>query len=234
MKDRLKETLGMIKAENSLKNSTREFIAKKIRGRGIKRRFYVCGAACACLLLIFLCGYWLYFTPAFEISIDINPSIELCVNRFERVISVSGFNEDGRELAEALDVNFRHYTEAVDLIFQDKKITALLSDNELIITVTDSNEERSEEVISRIEECTSHHENTHCCYISSNEAEEAHGLGLSGGRYMLLLELKALGCDITPEEINEMSVREIEELIESLECEENYGAGHGHHHHHGG
>ena len=42
---------------------------------------------------------WLYFTPIAEISIDINPSIELRVNRFDQVISVDGLNGDGQALA---------------------------------------------------------------------------------------------------------------------------------------
>ena len=48
-------------------------------------------------------GTWLYFTPTMEISVDINPSIELGVNRFDRVISVDGYNEDGQALAQLLD-----------------------------------------------------------------------------------------------------------------------------------
>lgn len=242
MNDKIKDTFDRIRADEALKNGTREFIAKKTRGYtrgvGVKRGIYVCGAACACLLLLFFGVYWLYFTPAFEISIDINPSLELSVNRFEQVISVSGFNEDGRELVQTLDLNFRHYTDAVDLIMQNEKISALLSDNEIMsITVAGSDEDRSAEVLSRIEECTAHSENTHCYYLSSEKAKEAHGSGLSCGRYRLYSELRSLGSDITTEKIGEMSVREIEELIESLSCESGETAsgdsGHGHHHHGG-
>ena len=33
-------------------------------------------------------GHWLYFEPTAEISIDINPSLELELNRFNHVLSV--------------------------------------------------------------------------------------------------------------------------------------------------
>jgi len=241
MKDRLKEVFGMIRAEEDLKESTRAFIIKRTkgytRGNRIKRRFYVYGAVLAGLVLLIIGGYRFYFTPAFKISIDINPSLELSVNKLERVISVSGFNEDGQELAGTLNVNFKHYSEAVDIIIQNEKIAALLSDNEIMsITVTGSDKGQSDEILSRLEECTSHQSGIHYCYFSSERAEGAHQAGLSCGRYRLFLILRELGSDITPEEIGSMSMKEIETLIDSL-AEDNagtsgYGSEHGHHHYH--
>mgnify|MGYP006964182038 CR=1 FL=1 len=50
----------------------------------------------ACLLLLFLGGRQFYFIPTVKISIDINPSMELGVNRFDRIVSVEGYNDDGK------------------------------------------------------------------------------------------------------------------------------------------
>ena len=111
MNDKFKEIFGQIRAEEELKNRTRLFLAGKTRGYARagaeKRRPVYAVYAAACLLCMLLGGRWLYFTPIAEISIDINPSIELRVNRFDQVISVDGLNGDGQALAQGLDDTFR-------------------------------------------------------------------------------------------------------------------------------
>ena len=41
---------------------------------------------------------------------------ELSVNRFDRVIAVTGFNEDGQEFSKTLDVTCKDYTQAIEQI----------------------------------------------------------------------------------------------------------------------
>lgn len=59
-------------------------------------------------------GHWLYFTPIAEISIDINPSIEMSINRFEQVIFVNDFNMDGQKLSGMFDVKYKNCTDAIE------------------------------------------------------------------------------------------------------------------------
>ena len=77
-------------------------------------------SAAVCLLSFMIGGHWLYFTPTARISIDVNPSIELEINRFDKVVSVDAYNDDGRELADSLEIRFMGYKEAVNQILDDK------------------------------------------------------------------------------------------------------------------
>ena len=116
MKYRLKETFDQIKAEEELKNRTKVFVSEKIQndtsskagtaGRSIRRLAPVF----VCMAILLIGSYWLYFTPAWQISIDINPSIEISMNRLNKVISVKSYNEDGAELADLLDVKYKNYS----------------------------------------------------------------------------------------------------------------------------
>ena len=45
---------------------------------------------------------------------------------------------------------------------------------------------------------------------------DAHEAGLSFGKYRAYLELKELDPDITPDDIRDLSMREIQDLIDSL------------------
>lgn len=239
-----KELFGPMGADEGLKDKTRAFLAERTRNYSAapagKRRYPVYAAACACMLLMLLGGRWLYFTPTAEISIDINPSIELSVNRFDRVIAVTGFNEDGLALSNALDVKYKNYEEAVEQVIQNDQIAALLSNDEVMsITVVSSDRQQSIKILSDVERCTAEHSNTYCHSARSEEVAEAHESGLSCGKYKAFLELRRLDPDITPEMVQGMTMREIWELIDSLSAaageDSPYSSwGDGHHGHGGG
>ncbi len=219
MKDKIKEAFNQIQAEEALKNNTKEFLAEQMQKhtKPIKRQFHMYAVACACLLLLLIGGCWLYFTPTSGISIDINPSIELSVNRFGKIISVDSMNADGYALSNTLDIKFKNYTDAINQILESEKIATLLADDEILtITVTGSDETQSVKILSEIEQCTAKHKNTYCYSASCEDTAAAHEAGLSFGKYRAFLELKKLDPDILPETIRDMTMREIRDLTEKL------------------
>lgn len=222
MNDRIKEAFNQIQAEEALKSRTKAFLAQKTNHYtkpAAKRqpRIFTACAACACLLFLLFGGRWLYFTPTSVISIDINPSLELGVNRFDRIISVNGINADGKALADTVDLKYQKYADAVERLLENRDIAALLSDNEVLtITVTGSSEVQSVKIFTELKTCTSGHGNVHCYMSSQEESAAAHESGLSCGKYRAFLQLKALNPDITPEEVQGMTMREIQDLIERL------------------
>lgn len=225
MSNELKEILNQVQATEELKARTRAFLAEKTQGytkrKTEKRRRSLCAAACACLLLLLAGGYWLYFIPTAAISIDINPSIELSINRFDQVISVSSFNEDGQELLKSLDIKFKNYEDAIQRILDSDEITTLLSHDEIMtITVTGPEGLQSAKILSELEACTAEQENAYCYFASSEEAAAAHEMGLSCGKYRAYLEVQALDPDITAEAVQGMTMREIRELVDCLSAGE--------------
>ena len=245
MNSALKELFGPIRAEEDLKNRTRAFLAEQTQNYAetpVKRRRYPAYAAvCACLLLVLLGGRWLYFTPTAAISIDINPSLELSVNRFDRVIAVTGFNEDGQALSNTLDVKYKNYAQAVEQILCHDSVAALLSGGEVMsITVVGPDEQQSAKLLSGVETCTAGQGNIDCYSARPEEADAAHEAGLSCGKYRAFLELRLLAPDITPEAVQGMTMREIRDMIDRLssgggsDCPQSGGWGNGHHGNGGG
>lgn len=221
MNNAFKELFGPIQADEGLKGRTKAFLAEQTRGytgAPAKRHGYpVYVAVCACLLFVLLGGRWLYFTPTAEISIDINPSIELRINRLDRVISVNGFQEEGQELSNALDIKHKNYEEAVEQILSHERIASLLSGGEVMtITVVGSDGRQSGKILSGVETCAAGQDNTYCYSALPEEVAAAHESGLSYGKYRALLELQLLDPDITPEAVQGMTMREIRDLIGCL------------------
>lgn len=231
MNNAFKAIFDPIRAEQDLKDRTRAFLTERTRNytnrAAATRRYPAYAAVCVCLLLALLGGRWLYFTPTAEISIDINPSIELSVNRFDRVISVAGFNEDGQELSSTLDVKYMNYIQAVEQILHHDSVTALLSVGEVMaITVVGPDGQQSAKLLSGVETCTAGQGNIDCYSAQPEEAAAAHEAGLSCGKYRAFLELQLLDPDITPEAVQGMTMREIRDMLDRLSPDGGWGGGH--------
>lgn len=141
----------------------------------------------------------------------------MSINRFGQVISVEGFNEDGKILSDALDIKYKNYADAIEQIFNNDTIAALLSNNEVMtITVIGPDGQQTAKIFSGVKACAAKQGNTHCYFMESDEFDAAHELGLSCGKYRAFLELQLLDPDITPETVRGMTMREIRELANSL------------------
>ena len=252
MREKIREAFDSVHAEPELKAAARQAVARRAarRHRPI-RRLGIALAAAACAVV--LAGGWLYATPTVQISIDINPSLELGINRFDRVISVEGWNDDGTALAQTVNVTHLSYTDAVETILASEPVETLLAENGVVeIGVIGTDTDRCARMLENVRACTREQQNAHCYQADPDQLAQAHGCGLSYGKYRAYLELAALDPAITPEAVQDMTMREIRELIQSLggqtdtgteseteeETEEDGGSGHhgegnGEHGHHG-
>lgn len=221
MHDRLKEAFEAVHAEEALKEKTSQFLFQKTRGYEAKRRplrrFVPVMACCLLVLFLSLGAGWVYFTPVSAITIDINPSLELSINRFDRVLSVKGYNEDGHSLAEAVNVTFLKYEDALRQILDSADIQEHLRHEEpMSIVVISPDQQQSDKMLDTVRHCTQGQHNVHCHAGNSEEAAAARAVGLSTGKYRAFLELQALDPSVTPEEIQGLTMREIRDRIAAL------------------
>ena len=72
------------------------------------------------LAIIMIMGFGMYYTalmrPETKVTVDINPSIELTLNRNDRVIGVRAFNEEGQKFLRNLSIMYQPLDEAVENI----------------------------------------------------------------------------------------------------------------------
>lgn len=249
MNERLKQTFDNIHAEEALKTATKEFLTSQIKNCQLKKQSHyrriLPALACFLFLLIGFGGHQFYFTKTSIISIDINPSLELDVNRFDKVIAIRHYNDDGQKLAKNLDIKFMDYQDAIDQIMQTGQMISYLNTDEMLfISINGQNRQKNEEMLINIEICM--HGKNHVCCLAGNfdEANKAHEAGLSVGKYRAFLELQKVRPDITVEDIKGLCMRQIQELIENptedaptgskAKCSETgHGHKHGHKHGHG-
>ena len=216
-KEKLKAAFDQVRAEEELKERTKEYLSEKVYARKKKRNSPLrnFAAAAACALLVFLAGgSYLYFTPTAYISVDVNPSLELGINRFDRIVSVIGYNEDGRALADNLSIKYMDYTDALKSLLEDQDMEVYLTDDaDVVLTVAGEDESQSSQILQNIESCMSQHKNVHCHTGDSEEIHSAHDAGLSFGKYQAWEILQELDADVTLEEVQDMTMTEIRDLI---------------------
>ena len=176
-------------------------------------------AACLAIVAIACIGGWrLYFTPAVGISIDVNPSVELGVNCFDRVISVDAYNDDGQQLVDSLDADVVNmgYEEAVDCILASPTIQSLLAEGEqLSVAVAGDDDARCESVAASVESCAAEHgaAGTRCHRVDADDVESAHHEGLSFGKYQAYLEAHECDPSLTTEDAHHMTMRELHDVV---------------------
>ena len=218
---RLKEAFDNVHADDEIKRRTREFLARKTGGyrRGTVFPYRRLAAVMACLLLMAIGwgGYFLYFIPVSSISVDVNPSIELGINRFDRVVKVDAYNDDGYHIMSSLDVRFMDYRDAMDVILNQESEEAYLAEDSCIaIAVSGAAEGKLREMLAHLHTCASSYGNVHCSTGSHGEVAAAHEAGMTLGRYQAFLKLQALDSSITAEDIEGLTISQIWDKIAEL------------------
>lgn len=240
MDNKIKQTFHKIYAETELKTQTKEFITYQIKNyhtqrRNIMRKRMVSVMACFLFFIMGFSGHYLYFTQMAVISMDINPSIELNINRFDKVISINSYNDDGVELANVLDIKFMNYKNAIDTILNTDMITENFINNEtLSIVVVGKNEQKSKEMYENIQNNMTEKQNVYCDMGNFEEVNEAHQAGLSVGKYRAYLEWQNVDKSVTIDDVKGLTMKEIRDCInqehqehqEHQEYQEQYTSSH--------
>lgn len=213
MNNVIKSAFDSVSAPQILKRHTADYVIGKKR-----KKLFIPKAALAtvCTVAIVLFSlYFFYSKPTAIISIDINPSLEIAVNGFDKVISLTGFNDDGQRLADEINVKNMDYAGAVDLILSSGPIQDCLSENLILtMTVVSDNESQSSKIISTLNSRTAGNGNIYCYSCSFEQVRQAHECGFSYGKYMAYLRLKEVYPDITEEEAAQMTMKEIHRLTD--------------------
>lgn len=99
-----------------------------------------------------------YARPASYISIDVNPSMEICLNKWNRVIDVIPYNDDAERICRQLNLKNKYYTDAIEELLCNKDFQAYyLNQNTSDLTFTIVSQ-YCDELQSGIESCKSYSE----------------------------------------------------------------------------
>ena len=219
MDSKLKAAFDSLQADEELKQKAWEAVEEKRKKR---RSHYGKLIPAFCLLLLCLgFGSWrLYAAPVAHITIDINPSVELQINRWDKVVNVEGLNPDGEALAQSLSVRFWDYPQAVEEILQTPLVEEAAARGEtLAVGVMGDDSQRREKMLEVISSCPGIGQNAYCYAAGTEQIKQAQEAGLSCGKYQAFLEWQALDPSATLEQARTMTMSQLRQKIAGLSGE---------------
>lgn len=80
---------------------------------------YVAAAACFILFVTTGSTAYAYYTPVSSVVVDINPSLELKVNKWNRIIKASALNEDGEKMLDSLSIKNKTIDDGLSMILEE-------------------------------------------------------------------------------------------------------------------
>ncbi|MBP1736248.1 MAG: hypothetical protein H6Q60_129 [Oscillospiraceae bacterium] len=194
---------------------------------------WVTGAAAALMLCCFGAGAYAFYSPCSYVTLDVNPSIQYTLNRFDRVLDVEAVNDDANDLVEQLKGNNVIHDSISDAI---EDTLALLEesgylDNSggsyVVCSVYTVSEQDSEATLQRLTDDvsadTESYSDLTAQVVSADQSlrEEAAQLGISAGKLWLLQQLgDAMDDDISYDQWSQKPIYEIVDAINQVEAEE--------------
>ena len=100
--------------------------------------------AAACVLLVLCAGgifSWLWFSTKAVVSIDVNPSVALSLNRFEYVIDTQAGNTDGAEVLDDVSLKNLKLSTALDALMGAMSRKGYLDDQAQISVFVDGSDD---------------------------------------------------------------------------------------------
>ncbi|TAH60957.1 MAG: anti-sigma factor domain-containing protein [Methanosarcina mazei] len=181
-------------------------------------------AACFMACIFLSTGVYAYCTPYSYVSVDINPSLSLSLNRFERVIEVNPLTEDAVDfIKDTKSLKNQNIDAALSEIIKtasDKGYIDEETEDEIVVIVSAKNpkqEKKLEETVAKTaEKELSKVNKSSGVTVEKTDVKNyktAVSQKVSPGRKVLEENLKKVMPEVKDEEVKDMSVKEVANLI---------------------
>lgn len=224
MDDKIRSFFDKVRAEDALQSRTREALRRKAerpKPRALQKRLM---AACVSMMLLSACGiaYGQYFMPMAYVDVDINPSIALTLNRFDRVIDAKAYSAEDDALLSSISLRYKTYDDAlaslIDATIQSRQLTrdALIS-----ISVQTQRADLEAALLQGLSAATErslsdHHQKAQMDVfpVTEDTRSHAHTHGVSPAKYMAISELLDVDASTTFESCAGHSLKELRRLVQ--------------------
>lgn len=181
-------------------------------------------AACLLACIFLSTGVYAYYTPYSYVSVDINQSIAMSLNRFQRVISVDAITEDAAELIkDAGSLKNQEIDKALSKIIKsasDKGYIDEKSENQVMVVVSAKDPKQEKKLAGTVNKAATKElskvnksSEVTVAKTSVESYKEAVSNKVSPGKEILEDKLRKVNPGIKDEEVKSMTVKEAMERI---------------------
>jgi hypothetical protein len=177
-------------------------------------------------LVLFVSGLQLVNTSASYVAVDINPSIILTTNPFDKVVEVEALNEDAETLLVNLELIGLQVDEAVELIIAEATEMGyidLLAEGEVAMVTAYNrdkvDEKLSEKIRERVQERLENREmavNVVGHEAVAEQKELANELGVTLGKVLFVQKMMEKYPELGGDELYTMSIKDIMMMVKEI------------------
>lgn len=155
----------------------------------------------------------------YTITLDINPSIKIELNKDKKVINVTALNDDAKEV---INENFKEKTfeEEIELLSVNLNNKHLLEDATIIVTIENMDETEVKDILNKSFETKSVTYDLLIPQITESAKEIANKYNISQGKAAYLENIINENPKLNIEDIASSSVKEIDDKINTIKEEE--------------
>ncbi|NLP34544.1 MAG: hypothetical protein GX359_05020, partial [Clostridiales bacterium] len=188
-------------------------------------------AASAAAMVILSTGTWAYASPYSYVSLDVNPSIEFTVNRFDRVLKVRATNDDGTEFLKEVNLNdLKNETikEALSTTVEQISQAGYFEGNieaGLVIATSAKNEKKAEDLAKELQETvdtdlveSGQEVQVESFKVGYERVQKAKELGVTPGKLNLVEKLQESATDPTTIDIEEWLNKPVKEIMKATKA----------------
>ena len=187
--------------------------------------------AAACLLVVSLgLGAYAYSIPYSYVNIDINPSVEITANTFDRIIDVKALNEDGEKLLIAGGLKHRNVVQGVKELLKQATEQGYVnreSENAVMLAISGKSVRRAEALKDRVEkgavdELGQLEAEAEIVIerVTQQRREQAGKEGVSPGKMLLIERLMDVDPEVDLDKAKSESVKSIMQNIKAYKKSE--------------
>ncbi len=184
----------------------------------------------ATFILFITCSYaaYGYYTPYGYVNVDINPSVEISYNLYNRVIGIEGLNEDGKLVVEKME-NYKN--KPIDVVINqvvdqavDEAYIEPEKENTILVTVVEKEKKVDDQKIynaveQHVDEIKADAELV-VIETKENVREISEQKRITPGKAALIQKVVERDKDINIEELTQKSVKEIVRMIQEKKKED--------------
>lgn len=182
---------------------------------------YYVNAAAGLLLIASLVGYAIFHyvgKTVTYVSIDINPSIELSLNNFDKVIAATSFGAEGQDALEETDLTGMSVLDALAALMHTRALEPFLDGNKIMVTISSdtSRPELESSLLGKIRELDIAGKWSDFVFSGAGWADtaQARELGVSLGKLTLAKQAQAYAPDIPIEELVRLQTQDLMDMME--------------------
>lgn len=233
--EKLVSYLDQVKAEQELKQKTANFVGQALqsglesdtkrksqergKGRLAMNKITAALASVAACAVLLIGGWTFYNQPQSYVSFDINPSVELGINAFNRVVSAEGMNADGQALLQHSRLRNMSVEDCLQALVQEAAQQGYVKgDGSTVIALTalaDNNQDGirlQDRARTQVQDMLQERDMDAIVYADCSSLQlrtQAREQNISSGKYRLISLLQSLDPSITVDQYRNARITDI-------------------------